>query len=115
MSTKGNRPAMTAALRAYLLCVDELVRQRKLARVRDVAEMRGVCSQSASWAVRRLALLGMVSHRAGQYIDMTEWGLSEAARVRKRLLEVQRKLRGLGLSQSDSTQIGFLVVEKLGE
>jgi len=91
---------LTLALTAYLLAVDELVARNKLARLRDIAAMRCVRPPSAHRALIRLANIGLVVYRKGEYLDITEAGRTEAARIRCRMIEDWRKqLRAAELSE----------------
>lgn len=87
---------LTPTLSAYLLAVDELVTRHKLTRLRDVAAMRCVRPPSARRALIRLRDFGLVVYRKGEYLDITEAGRTEAARIRGRILEFAKKLSGSG-------------------
>lgn len=72
---------LSGALEDYLETVYELVRDRKVARVRDIARARGVRAASVTPAMRRLAGLGLVRYGKREYIDLTPKGQLEAQRV----------------------------------
>jgi DtxR family transcriptional regulator, Mn-dependent transcriptional regulator len=72
---------LTGALEDYLETVFELVRDRKLARIRDIAKARSVKSGSVSPAMRRLADLGLVNYIEREYIDLTADGERLARRI----------------------------------
>lgn len=72
---------MTDALEDYLETIFELVRDRKIARVRDIAGARGVKSGSVSPAMRRLADLGLIRYIEREYIDLTPEGEKAAQRI----------------------------------
>ncbi|MBN1770319.1 MAG: metal-dependent transcriptional regulator, partial [Deltaproteobacteria bacterium] len=59
----------------------ELVRDQKVARVRDIAQKRGVRAASVTPAMRRLAELGLIRYEKREYIDLTPLGQREAQRV----------------------------------
>ena len=75
---------LTPALEDYLETIYELVRTRKVARVRDIAAARSVKAGSVSPAMRRLADLGLVKYRKRDYIGLTAQGETEALRVMAR-------------------------------
>ncbi|MCP4602289.1 MAG: metal-dependent transcriptional regulator [Proteobacteria bacterium] len=81
MSRKEQQPQLTGALEDYLETIYELVRDRKLARVRDIAKARGVKSGSVSPAMRRLADLGYVKYFEREFIDLTPAGEQAARRI----------------------------------
>ena len=77
-----NKPlSLTSALEDYLETIYELVRDNKLARVRDIARARGVRSASVSPAMRRLSDLGLIRYVQREYIDLTEIGEEAARRI----------------------------------
>ena len=72
---------LTNALEDYLETIYELVRDHKLARVRDIARARNVRSASVSPAMRRLADMGLIRYVQREYIDLTEEGEKAARRI----------------------------------
>ncbi|MCP4676245.1 MAG: hypothetical protein GY854_12195 [Deltaproteobacteria bacterium] len=72
---------LTGSLEDYLETIFELVRDHKLARVRDIARARGVKAGSVSPAMRRLSDLGLIKYIEREYIDLTSAGESEARRI----------------------------------
>jgi DtxR family Mn-dependent transcriptional regulator len=72
---------LTGALEDYLETIFELVRDHKLARVKDIAKARGVRSASVTPAMRRLAELGLIRYHQREYIDLTAEGEREARRI----------------------------------
>lgn len=76
-----NFPELTSALEDYLETIYELVRDRKLARIKDIAKARGVKAGSVSPAMRRLAELGLINYVQREYIDLTPDGERLARRV----------------------------------
>ncbi len=76
--------ALTPALEDYLETIFELVRVRKVARVKDIAAARDVKAGSVSPAMRRLADLGLIKYHQREYIDLTEEGEIAARRVMSR-------------------------------
>lgn len=69
-----DQTSLTGSLEDYLETIYELVRDKKLARVRDIAKARSVKSGSVSPAMRRLADLGFIKYVEREYIDLTPKG-----------------------------------------
>lgn len=74
-------PELTGSLEDYLETIYELVRDQKLARVRDIAKARGVRAASVTPAMRRLAHLGFINYLQREYIDLTPKGERAARRI----------------------------------
>lgn len=81
MSSAAATFQLTAALEDYLETIYELVRDRKIARVRDIAKARDVKASSVSPALRRLAELGLVRYEQREFIELTEEGETTARRI----------------------------------
>jgi DtxR family Mn-dependent transcriptional regulator len=81
MTASVAKPPLTSALEDYLETVYELVRDNKLARVKDIARARGVRSASVSPAMKRLAELDLVRYVHREYIDLTPAGEEEGRRI----------------------------------
>lgn len=73
--------AISAALEDYLETIYGLVRDNKLARVKDIARARGVRSGSVTPAMKRLSELGLIRYVQREYIDLTANGEQLARRV----------------------------------
>jgi len=89
MTDSTAEPALTRSLEDYLETIYELLRDHREARVRDIAEARGVKAGSVSPALRRLADLGLVDYAQREHIGLTPLGEAAARKVydRHRLLE----------------------------
>ncbi len=72
---------LTAALEDYLETVYELIRDRKVARVRDIARAREVKASSVTPAMRRLADMGLIRYEQREYIELTAEGEARARKV----------------------------------
>lgn len=72
---------LTTALEDYLETVYVLVRDKKVARVRDIAQERGVRAASVTPAMKRLADLGLVEYVQREYINLTPQGERSARRI----------------------------------
>jgi Mn-dependent DtxR family transcriptional regulator len=101
------KEGLTLALSGYLLAVDELVARNKLARLRDIAAMRCVRPPAARRAVVRLADLGLVVYRKGEYLDITEAGRTEATRIRCSMIAEGRK----SLRAGELSEDGLVAIE----
>ncbi|MFW5740687.1 MAG: DtxR family transcriptional regulator [Myxococcota bacterium] len=79
---------LTKSLEDYLETIYELVRDQKLARVKDIAKARGVRAGSVSPAMRRLAAMGLIEYAHREYIDLTPAGeqLARSIYARHQLL-----------------------------
>jgi DtxR family Mn-dependent transcriptional regulator len=75
------REHLTGALEDYLETIFLLVKENKVARVRDIAKARNVRAGSVSPALKRLAALGLVDYARREYVTLTEDGQREARRV----------------------------------
>lgn len=84
---------LTASLEDYLETIYELVRDKKLARVKDIAQARGVQAGSVSPAMKRLSGLGLIRYVQRDYIDLTPRGVKEAQRVYARHQMLTRLFR----------------------
>lgn len=81
MADDAGRVELTDSLEDYLETVYELVRDQKVARVRDIARARNVRPASVSPAMRRLAELGLIEYERREYIGLTPAGEVAARRV----------------------------------
>jgi DtxR family Mn-dependent transcriptional regulator len=84
MARKSTTPAITASLEDYLETIFEFVRDRRFARVRDIAAARGVKASSVTPALKRLAEMGLINYERREYIDLTPEGEAIARRVLSR-------------------------------
>jgi len=72
---------LSGSLEDYLETIYQLVRTQKVARVKDIARLRGVKPGSVSPAMRRLATLGLIRYEQREFIDLTADGEARARRV----------------------------------
>jgi DtxR family Mn-dependent transcriptional regulator len=79
--TEAQTDQLTRSLEDYLETIYELVRRHKVARVKDIARLRGVKPGSVSPAMRRLAALGLIRYEQREFIDLTAKGEARARRV----------------------------------
>jgi DtxR family Mn-dependent transcriptional regulator len=76
--------ALTGSLEDYLETIYLLIRDRKVARVKDIAEARDVRMASVTPAMRRLADLGYIIYRQREFIELTEKGEQVARKTMAR-------------------------------
>jgi len=84
--------SLSASLEDYLEAVLLLVRQRRVARVRDIAGRVGVSMPSVNTALKRLADQGLVVHEPYEFVDLTEAGRVAAERIHRRHETLRRFL-----------------------
>ncbi|MDP8223586.1 MAG: DtxR family transcriptional regulator [Candidatus Lernaella stagnicola] len=72
---------MSESLEDYLETIYHLVKQKKVARVKDIAAERSVSMASVSTAMRRLADLDLIHYRQREYIELTPKGESVVRRI----------------------------------
>ncbi len=75
---------LTAALEDYLETIFEIIRDRDVARVRDIAQARQVKPGSVTPALKRLEELGMIRYERREFIRLTPEGEQAARRVAAR-------------------------------
>jgi len=81
MAVGGKSETLTGSLEDYLETIFELVRDQKVARVRDIAKIRGVRSASVTPAMKRLAEMGLIRYVQREYIDLTPEGEVAARKI----------------------------------
>ncbi len=72
---------LTPALEDYLESIYLLVRERKVARVKDIAKARDVKMSSVTTAMKRLAELECIDYSRREYIELTPKGEELARRI----------------------------------
>ncbi|MFH1811052.1 MAG: metal-dependent transcriptional regulator [Pseudomonadota bacterium] len=81
MSEIEQQIQLTGALEDYLETIYELVRDQRVARVKDIARARKVRAASVTPAMRRLSDLGLIHYAQREFIDLTPEGEEVARRV----------------------------------
>jgi DtxR family Mn-dependent transcriptional regulator len=102
---------LTPALEDYVETIHELVRDKGVARVRDIAKARGVKAGSVSPALKRLAELGMVRYERREYVTLSPAGEQVARRVYGRHGLISRFLREVLLVSPDTADRDACVIE----
>ncbi len=72
--------ALSESLEDYLEVIYQLVQEKKVARVRDIAARKGVKMSSVVGALRRLSAAELIFYQAREFVEMTEAG-EELARL----------------------------------
>ncbi|MCL2144093.1 MAG: metal-dependent transcriptional regulator [Endomicrobia bacterium] len=75
---------LSAALENYLETVAALKKEKKYARVGDIAKVLGVKSSSVNVAINFLAENGLAVHEKYGYVDLTEDGEKVAAEIQRK-------------------------------
>ncbi len=84
MNAAAAAPDLTASLEDYLETIYEVIRDHKVARVRDIARARKVKAGSVTPAMKKLADLGLITYERREYIGLTPAGEEAARRVLSR-------------------------------
>ncbi|MBS3808685.1 MAG: metal-dependent transcriptional regulator [Desulfobacterales bacterium] len=71
-------------LEDYLETILELEKTNKVARVKDIAEHRGVLRGSVSGALKNLAEKGLINYEPYSFITLTEKGAAVAGEINRR-------------------------------
>ena len=103
--------ALTPALEDYVETIHELVRDKGVARVRDIAKARGVKAGSVSPALKRLAELGMVHYERREYVTLSSAGQKVARRVYGRHGLLSRFLREVLLVSPETADRDACTIE----
>ena len=72
--------ALSESLEDYLEVIYQLVQEKKVARVRDIAARKGVKMSSVVGALRRLSAAELIFYQAREFVEMTAAG-EELARL----------------------------------
>lgn len=82
-AAEANFP-FSLAVQEYVEIIRDLSDAGRVARIKDIAEARGVSPASVSTAVGTLAALGLVEHRHYGYVVLTEAGGRLGEKLRRR-------------------------------
>ena len=105
MTAASQTMPLTAALEDYLETIFELIQDRMVARVRDIAKARQVKPGSVTPALKRLQELGLIDYEQREFIRLTPDGEREARRVMARhriLVDFLTQVLGLDPASADS-------------
>jgi DtxR family Mn-dependent transcriptional regulator len=90
---------ISESLEDYLKIIFQLERERRVARVKDIAARKGVRMASVTGALRRMSKEGLVRYGAREFVELTDEGSTLARKVLQRNDFLRRFLiNTLGLS-----------------
>jgi DtxR family Mn-dependent transcriptional regulator len=95
METSKPRPTLTSAMEDYLEAIYHLEKERRIARVRDIANRLGVKMSSVSSALKTLSSRGLIRYDPHQYITLTDRGIDEAKEIVRKHEILKRFLSGV--------------------
>lgn len=81
MESSKPLPALTSAMEDYLEAIYHLERERRIARVRDIASRLGVKMSSVTSALKSLGARGLIRYDPHQFITLTERGIKKAKEI----------------------------------
>ncbi len=93
MPSTNQLPSLTSAMEDYLEAIYHLERERRIARVRDIAKRLGVKMSSVSSALKSLGSRGLVSYDPHQFITLTDRGIQMAEEIVRKHEILKRFLR----------------------
>ena len=89
----------------YLKIIYQLERERRVARIKDIARRKGVRMASVSGALRRMSRMGLLHYGAGEFVELTESGSELARKICQRNDFLSRFLTGpLALDKDTARQ-----------
>ncbi len=95
----SKRPHLTANMEDYLEAIMILQKDRKVARVRDIARLLDVKMPSVTGAVKNLAEKGLVNYERYSFVTLTDKGVKIAGEIISRHRIIYDFLNGiLGVS-----------------
>ena len=90
--------AISESLEDYLKIIFQLERERRVARVKDIAARKGVRMASVTGALRRMSREGLVNYGAREFVELTDEGAELARKILQRDEFLRQFLKGtLGL------------------
>ena len=75
---------LSESLEDYIEIIYNLIKDQKVARVRDIAKAKDVKMSSVVSALKRLDQEGLVNHEAHEFIELTDAGIDLAKRITRR-------------------------------
>jgi DtxR family transcriptional regulator, Mn-dependent transcriptional regulator len=81
MSISESLPVLTSAMEDYLEAIYHLEQERRIARVRDIANRLNVKMSSVSSALKTLDARGLIRYDPHQYITLTDSGIEKAKQI----------------------------------
>lgn len=102
---------LSPSLEDYLEIIFQLQQQGKVARVREIARLKDVKAASVSVALKRLAREGMVHHKAREFVELTERGVTLARKISERHEFLRRFLREILLIDAEVAEADACAIE----
>lgn len=81
MSSSESLPSLTSAMEDYLEAIYHLEQERRIARVRDIAQRLDVKMSSVSSALKSLGSRGLIRYDPHQFITLTDRGIEKAREI----------------------------------
>ncbi len=81
MSPSEPLPSLTSAMEDYLEVIYHLEQERRIARVRDIAQRLDVKMSSVSSALKSLGSRGLIRYDPHQFITLTDRGIEKAREI----------------------------------
>ncbi len=76
--------SISESLEDYLKIIFQLERERRVARVKDIAARKGVRMASVTGALRRMSREGLVNYGAREFVELTDEGSELARKILQR-------------------------------
>ncbi|HMK35281.1 MAG TPA: metal-dependent transcriptional regulator [Desulfomonilaceae bacterium] len=95
MDSSKPLPELTSAMEDYLEAIYHLERERRIARVRDIANRLGVKMSSVSSALKVLGARGLIRYDPHQFITLTDRGIKKAREIVRKHEVLHRFLAGV--------------------
>ncbi|MHB9030927.1 MAG: metal-dependent transcriptional regulator [Candidatus Latescibacterota bacterium] len=76
--------SLSSSMEDYLEAIYEIEKEKPAVRVRDVAKKLRVTMPSVNGALKNLQALGLIRHHRYEYIELTETGSVQAAKIAAR-------------------------------
>jgi DtxR family transcriptional regulator, Mn-dependent transcriptional regulator len=96
-----NESALTSSLENYLEAIYVLEENKKVARVKDIADYIGVQMPSVTGAIKNLKTRGLIHYEKNSYISLTEQGKIIARQVHRKHSVLQCFLENILLIPED--------------
>lgn len=81
MTSSNHLPELTSAMEDYLEAIYHLEQERRIARVRDIAQRLDVRMSSVSSALKSLGSRGLIRYDPHQFITLTDKGIEKAKEI----------------------------------
>lgn len=81
MSPSTPLSSLSSAMEDYLEVIYHLEQERRIARVRDIADKLGVKMSSVTSALKTLGARGLIQYDPHQYIMLTDQGMEKARQI----------------------------------